>query len=70
MDGILKKNEKLLLGGWFILMFWVLIIGIAWEIFEVYVEGTEETYGTKQRWAINTASDVFVETAAAWWMVI
>ena len=46
------------------------IIGIAWEIFEVYVEGTEETYGTKQRWAINTASDVFVETAAAWWMVI
>ena len=49
---------------------WVLIIGIAWEIFEVYVEGTEKTYGTKQRWAINTASDIFVETAAAWWMVI
>ena len=49
---------------------WVLIICIAWEIFEVYVEGTEETYGTKQRWAINTASDVFVEVGAAWWMVI
>jgi hypothetical protein len=49
---------------------WVLIIGIAWEIFEVYVEGTEETYGTKKRWAINTASDVFVEVAAAWWMVL
>jgi hypothetical protein len=49
---------------------WVLIIGIAWEIFEVYVEGTEETYGTKQRWAINTASDIFVEVAAAWWMVL
>ena len=49
---------------------WVLIIGIAWEIFEVYVEGTEETYGTKKRWAINTASDIFVEVAAAWWMVL
>ena len=33
---------------------WVVIIGILWEIFEVYVEGTEETYGTKKRWAINT----------------
>jgi len=30
----------------------------------------EETYGTKQRWAINTASDIFVEVAAAWWMVL
>ena len=48
----------------------VFIIGVAWEVFEVYVEGTEETYGTKQRWAINTASDVFVEVGAAWWMVI
>ena len=27
---------------------WVVIIGIAWEIFEVFVEGTEETYGTKE----------------------
>ena len=49
---------------------WVVIIGILWEIFEVYVEGTEETYGTKKRWAINTASDLFVEIGAAWWMVI
>ncbi len=47
---------------------WVVIIGILWEIFEVYVEGTEETYGTKKRWAINTASDLFVEIGAAWWM--
>ena len=23
---------------------WVVIIGILWEIFEVYVEGTEETW--------------------------
>ena len=49
---------------------WVVIIGILWEIFEVYVEGTEETYGTKKRWAINTASDLFVEIGAAWWMVL
>ena len=49
---------------------WVLIIGVAWEIFEVYVEGTEETYGTKKKWAINTASDLFVEIGAAWWMVL
>jgi len=26
VDGILKKNEKLLLGGWFLLMLWVLIL--------------------------------------------
>ena len=49
---------------------WVVIIGILWEIFEYIVEGTEETYGTKKRWAINTASDLFVEIGAAWWMVI
>ena len=49
---------------------WVLIIGVAWEIFEVYVEGTEETYGTKKKWAYNTAADIFVEVAAAWWMVL
>ena len=40
---------------------WVVIIGILWEIFEYFVEGTEETYGTKQKWAIYTASDLFVE---------
>jgi len=49
---------------------WVVIIGVAWEIFEVYVEGTEETYGTKERWAYNTGADLFVEIAAAWWMVL
>jgi hypothetical protein len=49
---------------------WVVIIGIAWEIFEYFVEGTAETYGTVNRWAINTASDLFVEIGAAWWMVL
>ena len=29
---------------------WVVIIGVAWEIFEYIVEGTEETYGTKEKW--------------------
>ena len=49
---------------------WVLIIGIAWEIFEYIVEGTEETYGTVSKWAWNTASDIVVEVGAAWWMVL
>ena len=49
---------------------WVLIIGIAWEIFEYIVEGTEETYGSVERWAWNTASDIVVEVGAAWWMVL
>ena len=40
---------------------WVLIIGIAWEIFEYFVEGTEETYGTVEKWAWNIASDIVVE---------
>ena len=48
----------------------VFIIGVLWEIFEVYIEGTHETYGTKKRWAYNTASDLIVETAMALWMVI
>jgi hypothetical protein len=48
---------------------WVLIIGVLWEIFEVYVEGTEETYGTKKKWAYNTAADIIVEVGAAAWMV-
>ena len=43
---------------------WVLIIGIAWEIFEYFVEGTEETYGTVEKWAWNTASDIVVEVGA------
>ena len=49
---------------------WVAINGLAWEIFEVYIEGTEETYGTKKKWAYNTGADLFVEIAAAWWMVL
>ena len=49
---------------------WVLIIGVAWEIFEYFVEGTEETYGTKKKWAWNTATDIVVEVGAAWWMVL
>ena len=48
---------------------WVLIIGVAWEIFEYIVEGTAETYGTKKRWAYNTTADIIVEVGAAWWMV-
>ena len=48
---------------------WVVIIGVAWEIFEYFVEGTEETYGTKKKWAYNTGADLVVEIGAAWWMV-
>ena len=48
---------------------WVAIIGIAWEIFEYIVEGTEETYGTKKKWAYNTGADLLVEKGAAAWMV-
>ena len=49
---------------------WVAIIGIAWEVFEYIVEGTEEVYGTKQRWFNNTVSDLVVEIGLAIWMVI
>ena len=52
---------------WCVLL--VLIVGIAWEIFEYIIEDWR-VYGTKKKWAINTASDIFVETAMAWWMVI
>jgi len=48
---------------------WVVILGVLWEIFEVYVEGTEETYGTKKKWAYNTGADLVVEIGAAAWMV-
>jgi len=48
---------------------WVVIIGILWEIFEYIVEGTEETYGTKKKWAYNTGADLLVEIGAAAWMV-
>ena len=36
---------------------WVLIIGVAWEIFEVYVEGMEETYGTRKKCCLLYTSD-------------
>ena len=48
----------------------VFIIGVLWEVFEWFVEGDEETYGSKEKWAYNTASDLIVETAMAWWMVL
>ena len=48
----------------------VLIIGILWEVYEVIVEGTEETYGTKSKWAYNTGADLIVETGVAAWMVL
>ena len=49
---------------------WVVIIGVAWEIFEYFVEGTEETYGTKKKWAYNTGADLIVEIGAAAWIMI
>ena len=48
----------------------VFIIGVLWEVAEYFIEGTEEVYGTKKKWAYNTAADIFVEVAAAWWMVL
>jgi len=50
-------------------VFGVFAIGVAWEVFEWKVENWR-VYGSKKKWAINTASDLFVETAMAWWMVI
>ena len=47
----------------------VFIIGLLWEIFEWIVENWKP-YGSKNKWLINTLSDLFVETAIAWWMVI
>ena len=49
---------------------WVAIIGVLWEIYEYVVEGTEEVYGTKQKWMNNTISDLVVEIGLAIWMVI
>ena len=49
---------------------WVVIIGLLWEVFEYFYEGTEEVYGTKQKWLNNTLSDVIVEIRLAIWMVI
>ena len=45
-------------------------LGLIWEIAEYFIEGAEEVYGTKKRWAYNTAADLFVETAIAVWIVI
>ena len=49
---------------------WVVIIGLLWEVYEYVVEGTEEVYGTKQKWLNNTISDLVVEIGLAWWMVL
>ena len=49
---------------------WVVIIGLLWEVYEYIVEGTEEVYGTKQKWLNNTISDLAVEIGLAWWMVL
>ena len=48
---------------------WVLIIGIAWEIFEYIIEDWR-VYGSKLNWARITAADIIVEVGAAWWMVL
>ena len=47
---------------------WVLVIGIAWEIFEYIIEDWR-VYGSKKKWAYNTAADIIVEVGAAAWMV-
>ena len=47
----------------------VFIIGVAWEVFEWVIENYGP-YKTKKRWAYNTAADLIVETAIAWWMVL
>ena len=48
---------------------WVVIIGIAWEIFEYIIEDWR-VYGSKKKWAYNTAADLIVEIGAAWWIMI
>ncbi|QDP53876.1 MAG: hypothetical protein Unbinned202contig1002_5 [Prokaryotic dsDNA virus sp.] len=47
----------------------VLILGIAWEVFEWIIENYEP-YTTKKRWMYNTIADIIVETGIAWWMVL
>ena len=47
----------------------VLIVGIAWEVFEWIIENYEP-YRTKERWAYNTMADIVVATGIAWWMVL
>jgi hypothetical protein len=62
-DYVLKqcKDRKLIITGH--------SLGVAWEICEYFVEGTEEVYGPKKKWAYNTGADLLVEIGAAWWMV-
>ena len=47
----------------------VLILGIAWEVFEWIIENYKP-YITKEKWAYNTMADIVVETGIAWWMVL
>ena len=47
----------------------VLILGIAWEIFEWIIENWKP-YGTKKKWAYNTGADLLVEIGAAAWIMI
>ena len=47
----------------------VLILGIAWEIFEWIIENYKP-YITKEKCAYNTMADIVVETGIAWWMVL
>ena len=49
---------------------WVLIIGVAWEVMEWFVEDGWKPYGSKGNWVKNTISDIVVETGLALWMVI
>ena len=48
---------------------WVVIIGVAWEIFEYIIEDWR-VYGSKKKWAYNTGADLIVEIGAAWWIMI
>ena len=47
----------------------VLILGIAWEVFEWIIENYKP-YITKEKWAYNTMADIVVETGIAWGMVL
>ena len=44
-------------------------LGIAWEIFEYIIEDWR-VYGSKKKWAYNTAADLIVEIGAAAWIMI
>ena len=47
----------------------VLAIAIAWEIYEIKVDGIKRTYGTVLRWFANTMSDVFYAILMACFVV-